>query len=449
MKTRLKKFLTILTTAATVLCAFSSCAKEESSIKNNNADEEITVEAIENEINKEDSAETEEITELITEASKPKQTVSDYSPCGSFSEGMAFVEYEDPVRRTEKYVYIDKTGKVLFELPDGYTYGFEFHDGLAVIAKERNYSYGSYETEGYAVMDKNGKIVFDASEYLSVSRASEGVICATKTIESYNGTTKNFYILDYEGNILTTITRSDDSYEGRGANYMQYGSVCVDGCFYDKQGNVVKDFRNSREGYTEQSEKGSELGIDSGLLFNRRTLETVATYGYSIGGYSYSRPNLNGYAIFIELDRNSSPRKYYLSVADINGNKTRQDVDGLSSFGVTPTPDYNQYSTGTDNRWTVPLQNQFYALVNEKGEFIIEPVQSQIYYMGESKYYLEETGDVIDSNGNKLFTINEDDYNNGYNPDDRFTDGMVVVMVNGDDKYVSDKGVYINELIIE
>ncbi len=445
MKTKLKRFLAILITAATVVCAFSSCAKEEGSVQNNNSDENLTVGAVENESIEEMPAKTEEITELVTEPEKPILTISEYTPKGSFSEGMAFVEYEDPTSRAKKYAYIDKTGKVLFELPYGYTYGFEFHDGLAVIAQERTYNYGSYKTKGYAVMDKSGKIVFDASEYLSVSRASEGVICATKTIESYNGTTNNFYILDYKGNVLATIDRGKHSSV---ANYMQYGTVCVDGCFYDKQGNVVKDFKDNDEDYIEQSEAGSELGIDSHLLFNRKTLKTVATYGYSIGGYSYSRPNLNGYAIFIESDRNSSPRVNYMSVVDINGNKSKHYIDGLSSFGVTPTPDDNQYSTGTDNRWVVPLQNNFHALVNEKGEFVIEPVKSQIYYMGESKYYVDETGDVIDSNGNKLFTIIENN-RSGYNPDDRFNDGMVVVLIDGDDKYVSDKGVYINKLTIE
>lgn len=94
MKINLKRFLAILTTAATVICAFSSCAKEESSVQNNNSDENLTVESVENESIEEMPAETQPITEAPTEAPRlsdecDKVLATGHSTSGSFYELVA------------------------------------------------------------------------------------------------------------------------------------------------------------------------------------------------------------------------------------------------------------------------------------------------------------------------------------------------------------------------
>lgn len=427
----MKKISAIL---SVILCAsvvFCSCAKKEEKIEPTH----ITTDAMQVELEAvfEDAVlSTSRISgyEEHSESAR-KRTVSSYKAYGRFSEGMAFVEYTDPDSRERKYAYIDKNGNVLFELPAGYVYGYEFHDGLAVVAKEHDYNYGSWETEGYAVIDNKGKLVFDASEYHSISRASEGVICAAKTVESYNGTTYYFSILDYSGKPITVIqVNSEVSY----AAYMQYGTVCVNGCFYDKNGNVVKDFRDSDESYTAQSADGSIYSCKY-ELFNRKTLETVCEYTYE-----NSNPNLNGYSAASEYNRETET--VYLEVIDINGNVTNYNVDGLR---WVEEQDYRD----TDNRWVVELQNFYHTIINEKGEFMLEPVESSIYYMGESKYYVYETGDVLDLNGNLLFTMKSKSYNSNssFTEDwEYFNEGMIYMEHN--DKFMSDKGEYINKLTI-
>ena len=72
--------------------------------------------------------------DIVITDEKTVTTITDYEAEGVFSEGLAFVTYfRDGI---EKYAYIDKLGKVSCELPDGYTYGLPFHNGLAVAIKE-------------------------------------------------------------------------------------------------------------------------------------------------------------------------------------------------------------------------------------------------------------------------------------------------------------------------
>lgn len=451
----MKKISAIL---SVILCAsvvFCSCAKKEEKIEPTR----ITTDAMQAELEAvfEDAVRaTTSISDYEEHSeSARKRTVSSYRAYGSFSEGMAFVEYTDPDSREKKYAYIDKNGNVLFELPEGYVYGYEFHDGLAVVAKEHRNNYGRWETKGYAVIDNKGKLVFDASEYNNVSRASEGVICAIKTIESYNGTINNFYILDYNGNVITTIERSKSSVSGyngnphyTGMSYMQYGSVCVDGCFYDKNGNIIKDFRGSNQSFATQSIDGNELCYfgsypyevnvsGGGTLFNRRTLEVISE-DHIFPSHDCG-PNLNGYSALHRYNRETET--YFVRIRDINGNTTDYYVDGLRE--IEP-----QDLRESDNRWIVELQNNYYSIINEKGEFIIEPVEDSIYYMGESKYYISGTGKVVDVNGKHLFTIKSNVYSNHelYSNNRYFNEGMIYMEHN--DKFMSDKGEYINKLTI-
>lgn len=75
MKIKLKRFLAILTTAATVLCAFSSCAKEESS----HPESRNVVGISENTTHEQEptESESEEITELVIEPTTEAPQLSD------------------------------------------------------------------------------------------------------------------------------------------------------------------------------------------------------------------------------------------------------------------------------------------------------------------------------------------------------------------------------------
>lgn len=81
-----------------------------------------------------------------------------------------------------------------------------------------------------------------------------------------------------------------------------------------------------------------------------------------------------------------------LSLIDLNGSviKERQlDVKHV-------------YPTDT-TRWILSLQNDYYAIVDETLEFLFEPIQKRITYVGENMFLIG--ADVTNANGEVLFSL--------------------------------------------
>lgn len=338
-----------------------------------------------------------ETTEPETTAPAVTYTECDYNPDSTFSEGLAGVFIQSNVG---KYGYINKAGEVQFFIPDGYDSCGCFYEGCAVITNGLS---SIYDTDKYSVIDKTGKVIIDgpSNDLVYISRASEGMICAVKEVESYTGTTVSIVFYDLEGNIITTIENFHDNSYYVHLGYFQFGTVCVADSdvsptayhFYDKSGKLVKISTenctlqgNEQYGYSPYASSYKKCTV-----FDRKNLKVVSEVDKIS---SYDSPSKNAeYFAYAVYDKSTKTRSFVVS--DRNGNKKSYTVEGLEFLCEQKVRD--------DNRWIVQLKNSYYSIVDEKGNFIIEPVQSNISYIGESLYFIEETKTVVDKDGNKVF----------------------------------------------
>ncbi len=344
-----------------------------------------------------------EATESEIDSPAVTYTEYDYTPDSSFSEDLACVLVNG------KKAYIDRQGVVQFFLPEGYDSGECFYEGCAVITNGLS---SMYDTDKYSVIDKTGKVIIDgpANDLVYISRASEGMICAVKEVESHTGTEVSVVFYDLKGNVVTTIEKFHNNSYYVHLGYFQFGTVCVADSdvsptayhYYDKSGKLVKTIQgyatlqgNEQYGYSPYAQS-----YKYGTVFDRKNLKVVSEVDKILSNDS---PSKNAeYFAYVVYDKTTKTNNFVVS--DRNGNKKSYAVEGLGFLREQETRD--------DNRWILQLQNDFYAVVNEKGEFVIGPVKSDIHYIGESMYFVEETKTVMDKNGNELFvTPYEIEYN--------------------------------------
>ena len=170
-----------------------------------------------------DSSSTEQNQAEATEpeVTAPAVTYTEYSnyfPVSPFSEDLACVGFNG------KNAYIDRQGVVQFFLPEGYDSGECFYEGCAIITNGLS---SMYDTDKYSVIDKSGKVIIDgpANDLVYISRASEGMICAVKEVESHTGTTVSIIFYDLKGNVVTTIENFHDNSYYVHLGYFQFGNV--------------------------------------------------------------------------------------------------------------------------------------------------------------------------------------------------------------------------------
>lgn len=346
--------------------------------------------------------------DIVITDEKTVTTITDYEAEGVFSEGLAFVTYSrDGI---EKYAYIDKMGKVSCELPDGYTYGLPFHNGLAVVIKEiKCGSMGSMS--GFAVIDNRGNIVIDGSEYAMMSRASEGIICAFKIDKTYAGTTYLTEFLNYQGEIVARVNDIPDILKGSSLlinsytdikkyeRYFQFGTVPINGIYYNSKGNVVKELNDDI-----QTEDNLQYVLFRGWyyakMYDRKNLTKITNEDYKYVNTTFGDEGMVSPDGITFAQRNDDDG-YYIEFITPNGEFKKHSIEGLvGEFSPIYVRDADS------DCWIVHLENSYTALIDVDGKFCFEPIQEEnIEYLGEGKYYLMKSQKVIDSSGKELFTF--------------------------------------------
>lgn len=346
--------------------------------------------------------------DIVITDEKTVTTITDYEAEGVFSEGLAFVTYSrDGI---EKYAYIDKMGKVSCELPDGYTYGLPFHNGLAVVIKEiKCGSMGSMS--GFAVIDNRGNIVIDGSEYAMMSRASEGIICAFKIDKTYTGTTYLTEFLNYQGEIVARVNDIPDILKGSSLlinsytdikkyeRYFQFGTVPINGIYYNSKGNVVKELDDDI-----QTEDNLQYVLFRGWyyakMYDRKNLTKITNEDYKYVNTTFGDEGMVSPDGITFAQRNDDDG-YYIEFITPNGEFKKHSIEGLvGEFSPMYVRDADS------DCWIVHLENSYTALIDIDGNFCFEPIQKEnIEYLGEGKYYLAKSQKVIDSSGKELFAF--------------------------------------------
>ncbi len=338
----------------------------------------------------------------------------------NFSEGYAFsnADYKD-----SSGFYFDKTGEVKFLLDTGYHYGYMYSEGYAVISnKDKDNYLWDLEDAYSAVIDKNGKYLFNGGEHNFYGKVSEGKIIAYDYVESYKGTVIVVTAYDIEKNKLWSTEL--DRIPSFGSFYLD-GIVAIGNRCYDEKGNVVfetdvkTDLLNA---FSEDSYVCVIEGTISSLrVFNRKELK-IEEYSFP---YAYMFPDKDFAGMpfkddcFIQYFYGSPEKMYKM---DINGNLTPLKGDWEHVVRVTQTGD------GT---WILELKNGFHTLIDENGQFLFEPVQMYIHYLGEGLYQYGD-GRVKDKTGKEIFDLGKFDGTHYY-------DGMMIAMYSNTDRYYVDK----------
>ena len=358
--------------------------------------------------------------------------ISNYEAKGIFSEGLAFVSYYSD---GTKYAYIDNSGKIIFYLPDGYYDGEEFNDGYAVIKRS--------EAPCYAVIDKSGKIVFNGEGYNALSRASEGIICAYVKEETYLGTNIRTDFLNYKGEVIGSVNDAPKSFVSsneRSERYFQFGTVPINGKFYDKQGNVVYDlnqkFSSDLDIYDYQTDNNTQFYMDGHLhrVFDRKNLKflsVVFTNPYNMVPISV-RLRDSGIGATLK-DENG---KEYILFNFPDGNEKKVFIDGLEYLSSSDTDLINE------DYWIVQLQNGFEAVIDINGNFLFEPVKDDILYYGEGMFCLRKSKTFIDSAGTEIYSVDFVPDSWALDEEDLYHEGMRVY----NKKFIDKSGTKLNEI---
>ncbi len=337
----------------------------------------------------------------------------------NFSEGYAYsaANYKD-----SSGFYFDKTGEVKFLLDPGYNYGYMYSEGYAVISNMNKDDFMWDLEDAYsAVIDKDGKYLFDGGMHNFYSKVSEGKIIAYDHIESYKGTVIVVTAYDIQKNKLWSTEL--DWIPSYGSFYID-GIVAIGNRCYDEKGNIVFETDSNTDLLTAFS-KDSYVSVLEGKInclrvFNRKELkieEYSFPYAYMFNDKDFAcMPFWND--CFIQYFYGSPDKMYKM---DINGNLTTLEGDWEYVEKVSQTD---------DGVWIVKFKNGFHTLINENGQFLFEPVQMDIAYLGEG-FYGYGDGSVRDKTGNVIFNLGE--HRGIY-----YYDGMMIVYYSNTDRHFVD-----------
>lgn len=425
-------------------------------------------------------ADVKEISTKADISSEKNQENYSIKAGSSFSEGKAFAYiYRND---GEEYAYIDSQGEIIFELPSGFTYGDEFHEGYAVIT-DWDYGKGKDHTalgHMYALIDEKGNIVIEPGIYDFIGRVSEGA-AFTFVCEK-----------DYKGNRIETKFVSPNNEEifsvdpalvvedyDEAPEYAKYvihdikniyfidGLVSMQGVnqaanagdilVYDSKGNQVFFFEWLGDGDNARRIWNKPLGSEKTnyflnapnnwskrdypaglfLIYDRKNC-TINKY-YPDAEFSTNQEAMaDGYVMGYLKEKN---RSCGVVVYDYQGSKISENRElDIESIRETDA-----------NYWVVELQNKYYGIMDQTSKLLFEPIQGKIVYVGEGKFYCDGTGDVIDATGTVLFNTPYDlkygyaGYDNEYDMEYRiYKNGYIMVKDGKDYYYMDDNGKILN-----
>lgn len=184
-----------------------------------------------------------------TAASAPAASVEEPDfleavPMGDFSEGLAFARVTLPGGKQEN-AYITADGEIACTLPEGYDYGFPFHEGYAVVRTverdvgEEDFFSVTNRDEGipglsfdgvkhgtdgeevtYNLINTEGELQFTGGPYRYLSRMGSGKVLAWVEEKTYNGTFQSLYWLDAEEN--ATLISQEEGYSPAALPYLDH-----------------------------------------------------------------------------------------------------------------------------------------------------------------------------------------------------------------------------------
>ena len=384
-------------------------------------------------------------------------------PLGDFSEGLAFARVTLPGGKQEN-AYITADGEIACTLPEGYDYGFPFHEGYAVVrtverdvgeedffeTTNRDEAFQGLSFTGekhgtggeevtYNLINTEGELQFTGGPYRYLSRMGSGKVLAWVEEETYNGTFQSLYWLDAEEN--ATLISQEEGNSPDALHYLEYmhysegiaplyrkssdGLSYIDA--YDADGNLLftMDYGGHASGavndpkfdtylirYMDHRFDESEDGISIAAVYHRPTNTITPLYTYEYTGFGYRLVDDPDRAVasycgdhFVDGRNLVHANEYYLAqdgfyLVDSNWYTLRED-------GELAIEKLDFSYTGYDSHWIVALQNDYYGLISTEGELAFEPIQTPLTHLGEGLFATGE-GDVIDESGEVVFALPAD-----------------------------------------
>ena len=382
-------------------------------------------------------------------------------PMGDFSEGLAFARVTLPGGKQEN-AYITADGEIACTLPEGYDYGFPFHEGYAVVRTverdvgEEDFFSATDPDEGipglsfdgvkhgtdgeevtYNLINTEGELQFTGGPYRYLSRMGSGKVLAWVEEKTYNGTFQSLYWLDAEEN--ATLISQEEGYSPAALPYLDHmhysegvaplyktssGLPCFD--VYDGDGDLlftmdsggaesiaVNDpkFDTYLIRYMDHrfAESEEEDGIAIAAVYHRPTNTITPLDPYEYTGFGYSLADDPDRVVIAYCgDRFVDGRNL------VNANEQHLGMEGfylvdsnwhtLKEDGELGITNIDFAFTGYDSHWIVALQNGYYGLISTEGELAFEPVQVALSHLGEG-LFATGSGDVIDESGETVFTL--------------------------------------------
>ena len=382
-------------------------------------------------------------------------------PMGDFSEGLAFARVTLPGGKQEN-AYITADGEIACTLPEGYDYGFPFHEGYAVVrtverdvgeedffsATDRDEGIPGLSFDGvkhgtdgeevtYNLINTEGELQFTGGPYRYLSRMGSGKVLAWVEEKTYNGTFQSLYWLDAEEN--ATLISQEEGYSPAALPYLDHmhysegvaplyktssGLTYFD--VYDENGDLlftmdsggaesiaVNDpkFDTYLIRYMDHrfAESEEEDGIAIAAVYHRPTNTITPLDPYEYTGFGYSLADDPDRVVIAYCgDRFVDGRNL------VNANEQHLGMEGfylvdsnwhtLKEDGELGITNIDFAFTGYDSHWIVALQNGYYGLISTEGELAFEPVQTPLSHLGEG-LFATGSGDVIDESGETVFTL--------------------------------------------
>ena len=382
-------------------------------------------------------------------------------PMGDFSEGLAFARVTLPGGKQEN-AYITADGEIACTLPEGYDYGFPFHEGYAVVRTverdvgEEDFFSVTNRDEGipglsfdgvkhgtdgeevtYNLINTEGELQFTGGPYRYLSRMGSGKVLAWVEEKTYNGTFQSLFWLDAEEN--ATLISQEEGYSPAARPYLDHmhysegvaplyktssGLTCFD--VYDENGDLlftmdsggaesiaVNDpkFDTYLIRYMDHrfAESEEEDGIAIAAVYHRPTNTITPLDPYEYTGFGYRLADDPDRVVIAYCgDRFVDGRNL------VNANEQHLGMEGfylvdsnwhtLKEDGELGIANIDFAFTGYDSHWIVALQNDYYGLISTEGELAFEPVQTPLSHLGEG-LFATGSGDVIDESGETVFTL--------------------------------------------